>query len=148
MCMLHMKFLSLMVLKLWPRITCDTNRAIFRIKVTVKVIYPRVMSQCFIGWVRVPNMKSLCHMIQTLWTRSNVLPRHTDMIITRCPEFHSDTQKHYICVDRNTSKKSNHYIIYFIVKGKTYIKNGNLVSAMLHYTDKTYNWPFCQEIWK
>ena len=30
----HMKFLSLMVQKLWPRITCDTNRAIFRIKVT------------------------------------------------------------------------------------------------------------------
>ena len=76
------------------------------------------------------------------------LPRHTDMIITRCPEFHSDTQKHYICVDRNTSKKSNHYIIYFIVKGKTYIQNGNLVNAILHYTDKTYNWPFFQEIWK
>ena len=45
----HMKFLSLMVQKLWSRITCDTNGAIFRIKVTVKVIYPRVMSKCFIG---------------------------------------------------------------------------------------------------
>ena len=40
----HMKFRSLMVKKLWPRITCDTNRTIFRMKVTDMVIYPRVMS--------------------------------------------------------------------------------------------------------
>ena len=29
-----MKFLSLMVKKLWSRINCDTNGAIFRIKVS------------------------------------------------------------------------------------------------------------------
>ena len=104
MCMPDMKFLSLMVQKLWPRITSETNRAIFRIKVTVKVIYPRVMSKCFIGWVRMPNMKSLCHTIQTYGQGHFFLLRHTDMIKTRCPQFHSDTQKYYICVDRITSK--------------------------------------------
>ena len=45
----HMTFLSLMVQKLWPRITCDTNMAIVRINVTVKVIYPRVKSKYCIG---------------------------------------------------------------------------------------------------
>ena len=25
------------------------------------------------------------------------------MIKSKCPEFHSDTQKYYICVDKNTS---------------------------------------------
>ena len=38
------------------------------------------------------------------------LPRHTDMIKTRCPEFHSDTEKYYNCVDRNTSKFKNHLL--------------------------------------
>ena len=39
-------------------------------------------------------------------------------------------------------------MIYFIVNSKTYIWNGNLVNTMLHYTDKTYNFQFFQEIWK
>ena len=47
--MQDMKFLSHTVQRPWPKITCGTNRAIFRIKVTVKVIYPRVMSKTFIG---------------------------------------------------------------------------------------------------
>ena len=41
------------------------------------------------------------------------LSRHTDMIKTRCPEFHDDTEKYYICVDRNTSKSKNPIIISF-----------------------------------
>ena len=48
-CACPKKFLSLMVQKAWPRITCDTNGAIFRIKVTVKVIYLKIISKCIIG---------------------------------------------------------------------------------------------------
>ena len=48
------------------------------------------------------NIKSLCHTIQTLLTRPNFLPRHTDMIKLDAPN--SDTQKYNICVDRNTRK--------------------------------------------
>ena len=35
------------------------------------------------------------------------------MIKTRCPEFYSDTQKYYICVDQNTSIFKNPIIISF-----------------------------------
>ena len=35
------------------------------------------------------------------------------MIKLDAPEFHSDTQKYYICVDKNTSRFKNRIIISF-----------------------------------
>ena len=45
-------------------------------------------------------------------------PRHTDMIKARCPLFHCDTQKYYICVEWNTSKFKNPIIISFTTLSK------------------------------